>query len=292
MGKFVKTENSFNLAEALWAKMEAGLAPWQITWGVGEAPGKPQNVVSQKAYRGGNSFYLMMHAASNGWSHNWLTFNQAKQAGGTLKGQKGTHIETPLIRKVEDEKSGDEKEILLGFRSAVVFNSNQVEGVDFIQGKPYKVDDAASTILSMLDGLKSQGFNLVESEVYEGCWYEPGEDKGGIPAIDTFAGPYEYYSALAHVLARSTMVNDRVVRENRGMAYEMVRSEMAATLICSSLGLPRTQAQVDNNAAFMSQWLTEFSEQKSMLLKAASEASAIHDYLMDLAVAFEQQKAA
>ena len=281
----------FNLAEELWKKMEQGLSPWQMTWGVNEAPGRPQNVISQKAYRGGNSFMLMLLAAQNGWSNNWLTFNQAREAGGGLKGEKGSRIEAPIIRKKVNE-AGEEKEFLLGFRTAVVFNASQVTGVELYGKKAVEVHDACAVVAKMRDGLISQGFNLKVGPEEEGCWYRPADDAAGIPPQAAFDGQYEYYSALAHVLSRATMATGRVERENRGLAYEMVRSEMAATLICSTLGLPRTQAQIDNNASFMSQWLSDFADQKNMLLKAASEATAIHDYLMELAAMNEDRKVA
>lgn len=291
MTKQVHAPVEFNLAEELWKKMEEGLTPWQMTWGVNEAPGRPQNVVSQKAYRGGNSFMLMMIGVQHGWSNNWLTFNQAREAGGGLKGEKGSRIETPIIRKKVND-AGEEKEFLMGFRSAVVFNASQVTGVELYGKKAVEVHDGCEVVAKMRDGLIAQGLNVKEGPAEEGCWYRPGDDTAGIPPQVAFDGQYEYYSALAHVLARSTMTAGRVERENRGLAYEMVRSEMAATLICSTLGLPRTQAQIDNNASFMSQWLSDFADQKQMLLKAASEATAIHDYLMDLAAMNADRKIA
>jgi antirestriction protein ArdC len=56
---------------------------------------------------------------------------------------------------------------------------------------------------------------------------------------------------------------------------------MASTLLCSTLNLPRSKKHVENCASYMRIWLEEFADSKGMLLKAASEATAIHDYLMD-----------
>lgn len=279
----ITNTEAFNLADELWASMQAGVAPWQKTWQGGAAPGRPANVTSGRDYRSGNSLYLMMMSFKNGWSNKWISFVEMNKLGGNLKGQKGTKIEVPLIKKEIDKATGLEKEFLRGFRACTVFNVDQVAGVDFSGQSPTTLIESVDTVDRMLDNLKSQGLVYVEPSQNGGCWYLPAEDKIGMPARGAFNDTYEFYSSLAHEMSHATMKEGRVERDKISYAYEEMRAEIASTMICCSLNLPRTQAQVDNHTAYLKCWLDEFSDQKNMLLKAASEAQAIHDYLMSLA---------
>lgn len=278
----VPRAETFNLAEALWESMVAGVAPWQKTWHGGEAPGRPSNVISGKAYRSGNSIYLQMLAMKNGWSNRWISFVESSKMGGNLAGQRGAKIEVPLIKKQIDLTTGIEKEFLRGFRAATVFNVDQVAGIE-IQGQtPLNPIETIVSVEGMLDALKSQGLSYVEPSQNGGCWYLPAEDTIGMPLRASFTNTYEFYSSLTHEMSHSTMREGRVEREKISYAYEELRAEIAATMVCSSLNLPRTQAQVDNHTAYLQPWLEEFSDKKQFLLKACSEGQAIHDYLIGL----------
>jgi antirestriction protein ArdC len=275
---------AFNLAEELWTAMENGVAPWMKTWKGGEAPGRPANVISGKAYRSGNSLYLQMLSMKNGWSNRWISFIESSKMGGNLQGERGTKIEVPLIKKQIDVSTGVEKEFLRGFRAATVFNVDQVKGID-IQGQtPSNPIESVASVERMLDALKLQGLTYVEPSQNGGCWYLPAEDKIGMPLRASFTDSYEFYSSLAHEMSHSTIREGRVERDKVSYGYEELRAEIAATMICSSLNLPRTQAQVDNHTAYLQPWLEEFSDKKQFLLKACSEGQAIHDYLIGLTV--------
>lgn len=84
--------------------LKAGVIPWRKPWR-GEG-GAPRNLVSQKPYRGINAFLLAVSAYT---SPLWVTFKQAKNAGGSVrKGEKAT----PVIfwRWVEpDDESSDKR---------------------------------------------------------------------------------------------------------------------------------------------------------------------------------------
>lgn len=276
------TKESFDLAEALWSAMQAGLAPWQKTWKGGAAPGRPANVTSGKEYRSGNALFLMFMAMRNGWSSKWISFVESSKLGGNLKGAKSVKIEVPLIKKEMDKTTGQEKEILRGFRTASVFNIDQVQGIDFPDATPKNLIESVSSVDRMLAKLQDRGLSYIEPTENGGCWYLPAEDKIGMPRREAFADTYEFYSALCREMAHATMKEGRVERPKVSYAYEEMRAEIAATLLCSTLNLPRTQAQVDKHAAYLQPWVEEFSDQKQMLLKAASEAQVIHDYLIGL----------
>ena len=275
-------KDAFNLAEALWSAMQANLAPWQKTWKGGAAPGLPANVTSGKDYRSGNSLFLMFISMSNGWTDKWISFVESSKLGGSLKGQKSSRIEVPLIKKEVDTVTGKEKDVLRGFRTCSVFNIDQVDGVEFEGRTPVNLIESVESVERMLRKLQSQGLTYEEPTQNGGCWYYPDVDKIGMPRRESFDSTYEFYSALCREMAHATMKINRVERERISFAYEQMRAEIASTLLCCTLNLPRTQTQVDNHAAYLKPWLEEFSDKKQMLLKAASEAQAIHDYLICL----------
>jgi antirestriction protein ArdC len=275
--------DAFDLAESVWTAMVDGLAPWQKTWRGGEAPGLPQNVTTGRKYRSGNSIWLMMTATKFNFSSNWVSFLEATKLGGSLKGQKSFKIEVPIVKKTVDPVTGTEKERLIGWRKASVFNVDQVDGVVFPGATPRNLIESVEAVDRMLAKLQSQGLSYVEPSENGGCWYLPAEDRIGMPNRSAFNDTYEFYSSLCHEMAHATSKDGRVPREPVSYAYEEMRAEIAATLVCCTLDLPRSQKQVDNHAAYLKDWLEEFSDKKEMLLKAASEAQAIHDYLIALA---------
>ena len=60
--------------------LEAGVVPWQMPWKT--SGGMPRNLVSKKAYRGFNFWYLLSFGFENPY---FLTFNQVKDLGGSIK---------------------------------------------------------------------------------------------------------------------------------------------------------------------------------------------------------------
>src|SRR2546426_176056 len=62
------------------AQLERGTVPWQQPW---RAAGLPRNLLSQKPYRGVNVWLL---ASCSYACPYWLTFTQARQIGGSVKG--------------------------------------------------------------------------------------------------------------------------------------------------------------------------------------------------------------
>jgi antirestriction protein ArdC len=286
MAKFSKKSAAavapaFSLVEELWSCMTQGTAPWQQTWKEGNAPGKPMNFTTGKHYRSGNALWLMAIAARNGMSNCWISFNEVRKAGGNLAGEKSSRIEVPFITTEVDKKTGEEKEVLKGFRSCSVFNIDQVKDVVLTREGVKTPIGSCDAVEAMLAHLKAQGLTVNESSIDEGCFYDPLKDEISMPARSTFEDTYAYYSALAHEMAHATGRPGRVERPEISYVFEEMRAEIASTLICNTLQLPRSQKHIDNHAAFLKDYIQEFADQKSMLLKAASEAQAIHDYLMN-----------
>src|ERR1700690_1902349 len=103
--------------------LEAGIPPWRRPW----LTTPPRNLISQKEYRGINTFLL---AASGMPSPYWLTYGQAAKLGGHVKA--GEHGSTVVFWNIGEEKVNPStgklsKPVLLRYYK--VFNLSQTEGV-------------------------------------------------------------------------------------------------------------------------------------------------------------------
>ena len=85
--------------------LEQGIVPWQKPWQGGQT--LPRNLASGREYRGVNVFLL--HAMSYA-SPFWLTFNQAKELGGTVRrGEKACPV--VFWKWLESEEGGERKRV-------------------------------------------------------------------------------------------------------------------------------------------------------------------------------------
>src|SRR3546814_1169415 len=96
------------------AELEGGRIPWVQPWGsVGTAtPGLPRNAVTGRAYSGVNVLILWGALFEHGFpSQGWLTFKQARDAGGCVrKGEHGVTVVyadrfTPEAERSEEHTS-------------------------------------------------------------------------------------------------------------------------------------------------------------------------------------------
>lgn len=283
------------LAEELYAAMERGVAPWQKTWDSSSADAsafRPRNLVTGHHYRGGNFFNLAARASEMDWGGDWVTFNQAKKLGGHVRrGEKATLIIKRLNLKDGtelDDRGANEGEVKtkkprLVFVGDALFNVAQVEGLPMVESRgttEIPVVDGAEAILA---ALLADGMGYQEPSPDGKAFYRPSADKTYMPARECFATPYDFYATLMHEFGHATMGNNRVPRDVTNYATEELRAEMAATLTCSALGLPRLADQLENHAAYLQSWLREFADKKHKLVSVASEAQRIADWLIERA---------
>lgn len=117
-------------------QLEAGVRPWFRPWNATHKAGsisRPLRNTGQP-YQGVNVLVLWLTAFERGYTCPiWLTFNQAKDAGGSIKkGEKGTTVvyANTFERAETDEATGEVTTERIGFlKSYIVFNAEQVEGL-------------------------------------------------------------------------------------------------------------------------------------------------------------------
>ncbi len=104
-------------------RLEAGVVPWQMPWKAGSLP---RNMVSKKAYRGFNFWYLLSFNFQRPY---FLTFHQIKNLGGSVKkGAKSVQVIFWKLNEYEDRDSGEQKKIPM-LRYYRVFNIDDTEGI-------------------------------------------------------------------------------------------------------------------------------------------------------------------
>jgi antirestriction protein ArdC len=287
-----KTDVYQTVTNNILAAMENGIIPWRKPFNTSFSP-IPINFSTGKVYRGINVFLLNLACLQYGYPKNsWLTFNQAKQMGGNVK--KGQSSESILFWKslIVNEKNLSQKDELSKVKNEVyiariynVFNIDQCEGID-----------KDSEILSVTPGFGScddvyANYPEVRPEVNLGlkAMYIPILDQIRIPGVSDFHSTSEYYATLFHELVHSTGHTSRLNREGIAEAKrsdeiryskEELIAEMGASFLCAFAGIESSDL-TNNSAAYLQSWLQVFKQDKTMVVKAASQAQKAVDFIFN-----------
>ena len=112
------------------AALERGVIPWRSGW----KGGFPANFATKREYRGINVLLLMLAEKDSPY---WMTFNQAKSLGGTVrKGSKGVRVvywhwrTADEVAKLKQARPGADIAPCYPFVS-VVFNAADIDGLEF-----------------------------------------------------------------------------------------------------------------------------------------------------------------
>ncbi len=275
------------VTEKIVSMLEAGVVPWRSPI-LGQAKaGWPKNMESGKEYRGVNVFLLAFTAWAKGYgSAHWLTFNQAKAKGGSVKkGEKSSMIVFWKQYETKDEKTGEPVTVPV-LRYYNVFNVEQCDGIP--------VPDAPAFEPSVLSPVEAAeriiaGYPAgpaIEHRGSSAC-YLPRQDAVHIPEPTRFASTTDYYATLFHELAHSTGHSTRL---DRGLdtdlapfgspdyGREELVAEMGAAFLCGHAGI--TPATIGNNAAYIGGWIKTLKGDKRLAIAAAGAAQRAADWIL------------
>ena len=256
--------------------LSRGIVPWRKPW----ATQAPKNLISLREYRGIN--VLLLSAAHYECSY-WLTYNQARGLGGTVKkGERGTPVVFWKISEKPDDKGEIEKSFLL--RYFTVFNVNQCQGV---QAPPVAVRPAFNPI-EECEGIVN-GFPDRPRIDHGGsqAYYAPSLDRVQLPAREAFSSPAEYYSTLFHELTHATGSTSRLNRKgitdaslfaSHAYSFEELIAECGAAFLCTQAGI--ASATLDNSAAYIAHWSKLLRSEPRWLVTAASQAAKAADLIL------------
>lgn len=264
------------ITDMVIASLEKGVVPWHKPFG-GESMA-PRNFVSKRRYSGGNVFLLGMAGYDAPY---WLTFNQAKGLGGSIrKGESATHVTFFNFREVEGDDGEKNTIPILGTKA--VFNIEQTEGIEWEMPAPRNseaspIEDAERLVAGYEDA--PQIVHKNDGRAY----YSPARDVVSLPEMSDFDSVEHYYGTLFHELVHSTGHESRLNRDIKngfgGEQYsrEELVAEMGAMFLCSEVGLETTY---DNSAAYIGSWIKALQNDHKMIIWAAGRAQKAADRII------------
>lgn len=275
-------------------QLEQGVIPWKLS--ISEK-GAPKSLTTQKNYLGINLFLLWWAPFD---SRYWVTFNQAKKLGGSIrKGEKGRIVIYWHWRTEEQIEKLKEKTAAPAPCFAIystVFNLEQCEGINTPEDdtKTFEhspIEEAARIIEQVPHAPRIEFMPMAQPG------YDPDSDTVVIPGARRFEKNESYYAVLFHELAHATGHETRLNRldskKNREFgspeySFEELVAEMTAAFLCAHCGI---ENQVEHSAAYINSWLAVFRKDKKILLDAATAAQRAADYILGRAEnVVEQQK--
>lgn len=200
------------------------------------------------------------------------------------KGERGIRILAPVVdirRKKDAEAEKDirtqNQAVLVGFRSAYVFDVTQTEGKDLPELSERVTGDVGEYRERLLDFIAAQGIRL---EFKESIAPALGMSYGGRIAILPGQGAAEEFSTLVHEMAHEMLHK----AERRTATTKMVReteAEAIAFVVGTTIGLSTGRASADyihlyyGNAALLTESLEVIQKTSAVIMSAlASNAVA------------------
>ncbi len=278
-----------SVTNSILEALENGTPPWQSSWFIGSANRLPRNFSTDNAYRGINALLFWLMAHEKGYtSHYWLTFKQARELGGCVrKGEKGTR--GIFYRVLEKTDSSGEPTTVPMARQFSAFNLDQIDGVEdpnagtLPDATPAENPDAEALIAAIGANIEYGAFSPS---------YSPKRDTIRCPERARFQSAGDYYATLMHEHTHWTAHPSRLARHLSGKfgdaayAAEELIAELGSAFLCADLGI---QGTLQEHASYLDHWVGILKADKRAIVKAASLASAAHQYLMEVSA---QERAA
>lgn len=292
------------IAEKLSAQLKAGTSPFQKPWtdAADTAFALPVNPTTNKNYRGLNSLWLAMQGHTD---PRWMTLKQASFAGYAVeKGAKATlinYVKTHNIEAVRDSQGNKIKDDGVTRTSvteldkplitkAWVFNAVQIRGIpplaEFLQQKQvlqkWEPVERAESLLVQSKAVINHGGNE--------AFYSKSKDAIQLPLRQQFDNETKYYAVALHELGHWTGHQSRLDRPMEGLfgseqyAREELRAEIASLMIGSELAIGHNFGQ---HASYVESWVKMLQDEPFELLRAASDAQKIFDFVMGLELSRE-----
>lgn len=280
-----------DVTDRIVARLEAGdFAPWHQPWKAGHAAGpvcRPLRHNGQP-YQGVNVLVLWMSAEAGGYSSPyWLTYNQARDAGGHVrKGEKGTSVVyASTFSKEEEAADGTTKERKIPFlKTYTVFNANQCDNLPEHYTAMIAPTGDVDPLPAVLEFAGHTGADIRTGGAR--AFYNPAGDYVQMPPAETFDDAEAHAAVLVHELAHWTGHGSRLARDFSGRfgsdayAAEELVAELAAAFLAADLGF---EAQPrDDHAAYLASWLRVLKADKRAIFTAASAASRAAAYMHSL----------
>ena len=296
--------NSFSIferiTEIICEKLQQGEIPWEKPFA---SPGIfPMNLVSMKPYQGINQILLQSCGFSSPF---FLTFNQVKQLGGSVKpGAKSLPVVFWKFLKVakhtdpdvsEETEEKDRFGRIPFLRYYNVFNLEQTEGIpaNKIPTFETKVHNPIPEAETVVNAYLADGPKLILG--HSGACYNSGSDIVKMPNKESFTNEFFYYSVLFHELGHSTGHSSRLNRKlgngfgSEDYGFEELIAEFTASFLCAHCGFEKQT--IRNNTAYIQSWLGALKNNPKWLVLAGGKAQKAANFILKQDVEEEKEVA-
>lgn len=285
-----------NFTKLILDKLEQGIIPWYQPW---NSNGLPSNYLTKKPYRGINLWLLV---SLNHDLPYYLTFKQAKELGGMVKkGSKAIPVCYWNFAYKHKETGRTIPEGLLGdfpidtlikvcfLKEYKVFPIEQIDGIDWVI--PEMGENQSLPILERCEAVYSNMFEAPRlTHEKEEAYYHPSLDLINLPPKPRFKSAEDYYAVLYHELVHSTGHKNRLNRPgveeidyfgSENYSNEELIAEMGSGFLCGFTGIQQARL-IDNQAAYIQNWIARLKNDKQLLIDAASKAQKAVDYILNV----------
>jgi antirestriction protein ArdC len=279
----VKLSNLYEqVTTKIIAELETGAVPWTRPWKYRRTGSvMPQNLATGRPYSGVNIPILWGEAIEKGYErHQWLTFKQARDLGGTVR--QGEHGSVVVFTKKLVVGDDDDARSVSMLRTFVVFNVAQIDGLTFpVEADPLpeieRMASAESFVAATRADIRIGGNQPM---------YVPSADFIAMAALAQFRDANAYYATLLHECGHWTGAAHRLNRDLKSRfgtsayAAEELIAELTAAFLCAHLGI---EGEL-RHAGYIDSWIRLLKEDNRAIFTAASKASHAADYLRQFSV--------
>ena len=263
--------------------LKTGTRPWEQCYSVSKHH-YPIRITGDN-YRGINRLILLITMQHKGYSSPlWMTFNQAKQLGASVrKGEKPTLSLFFKPLEFEDEDNGETQQAWMA-RANRVFNADQIhhlpeELLQKLTPPPVEYDNTPTE--------RAEAFiqNIPATCLdHDGVpAFSPKPDVIYMPTIRQFKTGEQYYATYLHELGHWTGHRDRLNRTSLVQACtenyhrEELCAELTASFLCPELGIEPLIDQ--EHAPYLQHYIQLLEHDPRAFIHACSQAEKAADYL-------------
>ncbi len=271
-------------------ELEAGRVPWVQPWGTAAARASlamPKSAATGRQYSGINVLILWGAATERGFTgSSWLTFRQALSLGGHVrKAERGTTVVyadrfVPVDEKRRASETGEEAQAIAFLKRFTVFNTDQCDDLpsEIATTAPPPPPGLIEPKVECLIKASRIDFRIGGNRAF----YVPADDYVQVPPPQAYFEPINWHRTALHELAHASGHPSRLNRDLSGSygskkyAFEELIAEISSAFSCASLGIVPTVRHAD----YIGSWLEVLREDNRAIVRAASQASKVADYLL------------
>jgi antirestriction protein ArdC len=296
MPKMTNNEIRKHVQTKILEALDKGVNPWRKPW-TPNGSVMPHNCTSGHAYRGVNVPFLMAEQMLNDFpTAQWLTFNQARKAGGHVrKGEKSTFVifTKPLKITETNDNGDDETKTIFMLRVTPVFNIAQCDDVKLPKRETFVPQCEPDELVANVQTYMTTAGATVKYNGHS-AHYAPTTDTIGLPQPEQFETTEAFASTALHELIHWTGHATRCKRPgivdfdgfgSASYAREELVAELGSAMLCERFNLSN---EIDNHASYIENWRKVIESDDRAIFVAARLAEAAMNWLDDATAEMKQ----